>query len=115
MYAEAIALSEKTVADDPTSQIELFNLGYSYAKTGRRPDAEKILARFKELAKTQYVMSYWVAGLYAALGERDKAFAELEKALAEHDWWLHRLKVDPCMDSLRDDPRFNSVVKQIGL
>lgn len=46
---------------------------------------------------------------------KKKAFAELEKALAEDDWWLPRLKVDPCKDSLRDDPRFNLVVKHFGL
>ena len=60
-------------------------------------------------------MSYWVATIYTALGDNDKAFAELEKAYVEHDWELHRLKVDPFINSLRDDPRFNEMVKRIGL
>ena len=60
-------------------------------------------------------MSYWVATIYAALGDKDKAFAELEKAFAEHDWEFHRLKVDPFMDSLRDDPRFNDLLRRASL
>ncbi|MFN2394002.1 MAG: hypothetical protein ABR566_18835 [Pyrinomonadaceae bacterium] len=89
--------------------------GYAYAKSGRRQEAEEVIKRFKDLAKTQYVMSYFVANIYAALGDKEKAFAELEKAFAERDWELHRLKVDPLMDSLRDDPRFKEMLKRLNL
>jgi len=60
-------------------------------------------------------MAYWIAITYVALGEKDAAFAELEKAYQEHDWYLPRLKTDPFMDPLRDDPRFKDLVRRIGL
>ena len=115
MYSEAIALCEKSLQNDPTNQFLLRDVGYAYAKLGRRADAVRVIQKFTEIAKTQYVMSYWVANIYGVLGERDKAFAELEKSFAEHDWWLHRVKVDPFMDALRDDPRFKGILKRLKL
>ena len=53
--------------------------------------------------------------IYVALGDKDAAFAELEKALQAHDWFMSRLMFDPFMDPLRDDPRFNDLVKRVGL
>lgn len=60
-------------------------------------------------------MNYWVAITYAAIGDKEAAFAELEKAYQNHDWFLQRIKVDPFMDRPRDDPRFADLVKRIGL
>ena len=74
-----------------------------------------MIDRWKEGEKHKYVMNYWVAATYAAIGDRDAAFAELEKAYQAHDWFLQRIKVDPFMDPLRDDPRFDELVKRIGL
>jgi hypothetical protein len=67
------------------------------------------------MAKTQYVRSYYTANISAAIGDKDKAFAELENSFAEHDWFLPRLKVDPLMDPLRDDRRFRDLVRRMGL
>ncbi len=115
MYAEAIALSEGQLKVDSTNQSSLQNAGYAYAKTGRKRDAEEMIRRLKELAKTRYVMSYTLATMYAALGEKDLAFSELEHAFNEHDWNLHKLNVDPFLDPLRSDPRFAALQKRVGL
>jgi tetratricopeptide (TPR) repeat protein len=115
MYAEAIELNEQALKADPTNQVYLRFAGYGYAKAGRRREAEEIIGRFREVAKTQYVMSYHVALIYAALGDKDKAFAELEKAYEEHDYLLPRIKVEPFLDPLRDDPRFSDLVRRLGL
>ena len=56
-----------------------------------------------------------MAGAYAALGDKDAAFAELEKACQARDFFFHRLKVDPYMDSLRDDKRFQGILKRLNL
>jgi adenylate cyclase len=115
MYAEAIELNEKFLQTAPTNQLFLRFAGYAYAKSNRRKEAEAIINKFEELSKTEYVMSYKIANIYAALGEKDKAFAELEKAYENHDWEMFRLKVDPLMDPLRDDPRYKDLLKRMGL
>jgi serine/threonine protein kinase/tetratricopeptide (TPR) repeat protein len=112
MYPESLAISEKAAL---LNRSLLAASGYAYAKSGQRQKAEAVLTQWKELEKTKYVANYWVAIVYAALGEKEAAFAELEKAYKERDWFLQRLKVDPFMDSLRDDPRFSDLVKRIGL
>lgn len=96
-----------------SNQWLLRNGGYTCAKSGRLHEAEEILKRYKEIAKTQYVPSYYVATIYAALGEKDKAFAELENAFANRDRELLRVKIDPLLDSLRDDPRFETLADKI--
>jgi TolB-like protein/Flp pilus assembly protein TadD len=115
MYVEAITLNEQTLQANPMSQFALRDAGYAFAKSGRRKEADEMITRLKEIARTQYVMSCRIASIYGALGEKDKAFAELEKAFAERDWDLHRLKVDPFMDPLRDEPRFRELLRKIGL
>ena len=115
MYTEVISLGEQSLQHAPTNQSYLRMTGYAYAGSGRRHEAEQVIERFRDLAKTQYVISYGIASIYAALGERDQAFAELERAFAEHDWDLQCLKVDPLMDPWRDDPRFAGLIKRMGL
>jgi len=112
MYPESLLISEKTLQSENPF---LADAGYVYAKTGRRQEALAIINRWKEGEKTRYVLNYWVAVVYTALGDKDAAFAELEKAYQAHDWFLQRLKVDPFMDPLRDDPRFNEMVKRLNL
>lgn len=78
-----------------------------------RGKAEQIL---KELQTTQsYVSPGELPILYAALGEREQAFASLEKAYAAHDLQLQYLGVDPSFDSLRADPRFQDLLGRVGL
>ena len=93
----------------------LADLRRSKLVSGGRREAEEVLQRFKDLRKTEYVLSYRVASLYAALGDKDAAFAELDRAFDERDWQLQRIKVDPFMDPLRDDPRFNDLLKRMNL
>ena len=111
-YAESLAISEKV---SQTNGLLYAALGYAYAKSGRRQEAEAVLVKLNEIEKTKTVSHYWEAITYAALGDKDKAFAELEKAYQARDWFLQRLKVDPFMDPLRDDRRFGDLVKRIGL
>jgi eukaryotic-like serine/threonine-protein kinase len=115
MHEEAILLSEKPLQAEPTNQFMLYIGGYAYAKQGRRREAEQVVNKFREIAKTQNVVTYFIASIYVALGDKDKAFAELEKAYRERDWWLRFLKIDPLMDSLRDDPRFRDLLRRMNL
>ena len=86
-------------------------MAQALARWGKRDEARKLLA---EVA-TVPVSSYSLAGVYAALGEMDKAYELLHQALAEHDLQLVSLKVDPALDGLRADPRFAELVRRVGL
>ena len=90
-------------------------LAYAYAKQGKRAEAEQQLSRLRDQAKTRYVGVYFLAAIYAALGDKDKAFAELEESFSEKDFFLGRIAIDPAMDPLRDDPRFKSLMKRMNL
>ncbi len=76
------------------------------AKHGRRKDAQKILGELNQIRKTQYVDAFYMAVLLDALGDRDQAFQELERAYHEKSITLFMLDVDPKLDDLRQDARF---------
>ena len=114
-YDEAISLSQRVSPDSPFSWMSAVVVGLAYAKQGKRMEAEQQIFRLRELGKTRYVRPYYLALIYVALGDRDNAFAELERSFAERDCYLGRLTVDPFMDPLRDDPRFKDLMKRMGL
>ena len=80
MYKETMAEVEKAVSISPDHLFALTGLGYGYAVTGKRADAEKVLARLNELSKQEFVSPVWMAKIYSGLGEKDKAFESLERA-----------------------------------
>jgi hypothetical protein len=87
----------------------------AYAVSGRQREARKILDLLKGLSRRRYVMPYHFATIYSALGDKDQAFAWLQKAYDERDDRLMLLKIDPFWDSLRSDPRFSNLMRDIGL
>lgn len=115
MYDEAKSMAEQWLKTDPTNQFALRDGGIAYAKSGQRDKAEEMIGRFRDIAKTQYVPNCRLAAIYAALGEKDKAFAELNKAFEVRDWELFRMNVDTYWSPLRGDPRFAALVKRLNL
>jgi len=93
----------------------MLDLGFAYAMTGHRDEARKILAKLKEFHHRGLAMSGSVGILYGALGESDEAFAWLDKAQAERDPELTYLKVGRRFEPLRHDPRFEQLVRRVGL
>ena len=89
--------------------------GYVYAQLGRRDDALEVLARFDSLARTEYVTAYVVALVHTALGDRDQAFAWLDRAVAERTHWLLWLNRDLRWAPIRADPRFTALARRVGL
>ena len=65
--------------------------------------------------RTDYIPAYWIAELYADLGDKDQAFRWLNTAYQERDSWLVGLRTDFLLDPLRSDPRFVALVRKIGL
>jgi tetratricopeptide (TPR) repeat protein len=76
------------------------------AKSGRRAEAQRVLRDLHHLRKSEYVDAYAMAVLHEALGARDLAFEELERAVQENSAFLFMVDVDLNIDTLRGDPRF---------
>jgi tetratricopeptide (TPR) repeat protein len=90
-------------------------LGHVYASSGRRAEAERVLAELKERQQHAHVSPYDFTIIYTAVGERDLAFECLEKAFEARSEALVWLKVDPRLDQIRTDPRFISIQRRVGL
>jgi adenylate cyclase len=90
-------------------------LGYAYAVSGDRPKAEQVLGELEELAKHQYVNSSAFAAIYLGLGEKEKALDWLDKCYDNQESACWLLKVDPIYDSVRNEPRFQALLKKVGL
>jgi TolB-like protein/Tfp pilus assembly protein PilF len=89
-------------------------LGQAYARNGQKDEAQKILARLKEEAKSRYVSPYAWALLYIGFGEKKRAIDELERAYQTGDTnYLFVVKTDPLLDELRNEPRFNALVQKV--
>src|SRR5262249_21625878 len=112
-FSEAIDAYQKAVEldDDPEN---LAFLGQAYARAGRLNEAQNVLARLKEEAKSRYVSAYSLAVVLLALGEKSQAMDELERAYREgsgND--IFTIRVDPLVDPLRGDPRFEALAEKI--
>ena len=85
------------------------------AASGVRGFWQKKLEILRERAERSYITPILIARVYARLGERDRAFDWLEKAYAEHSPSLSDLKVDPMLEGLRSDPRYDDLLRRVGL
>ena len=90
-------------------------LGVTYARSGRDMEARRILVELVEQSRSTWTSPYPLALLCAALGEKDEAFEWLERAYEGRNSWLPFLRIDPCIDPLRDDPRLDDLIKRVGL
>ncbi len=115
MHEEAITEAQKAASLSRGSTIMKAQLGYTFAVAGRRDEAENILSELKALAAQRYVSPYDIALIYVGLGNKEQAFAWLEKAYQERARRLWALKVNPSWDMLRSDPRFADLLRRIGL
>jgi TolB-like protein/Tfp pilus assembly protein PilF/class 3 adenylate cyclase len=87
-------------------------LASAKAQSSDKDAAIRMLAELEELSQHRYVSSYWRTLLYLSLGNRDEAVRWLEQAAADHDG-MTTIKVDPMLDPLRGDPRFEALVQKV--
>jgi tetratricopeptide (TPR) repeat protein len=106
---------ELTKGAPPFQPFYLAALGHAYALAGNRQEAEGVLQTLADRAEKSYVSPFDLALIHAALGEKDKAFELLDKAVAERSTFLVYSKSEPRLDPLRSDPRFKQMLKRIGL
>ena len=114
-YELSIAEGEKGVNLSGGSPLMRAALAYSYGKAGRTKEALQILDDLTKLAERKYVAPHFFAGIHSGLGENDRALEYLEKSYEEHSHWLIYLHIDPSMDDSRNDPRFQDLLRRVGL
>jgi len=111
--AEAMTAYKKAAElnDDP---LVVGLLAQGYAKLGKRGEALKTLEQLQQIATQRYVWNYTFALVHIALGQNDKAIEYLERDYRDHaDYELALIKVDPMLDPLRGDPRFEALVSKV--
>jgi eukaryotic-like serine/threonine-protein kinase len=113
-YEEAILEGEKAAVLSG-SPLMRAALAQTYGMAGMKKEALEILAGLTSLATQEYVAPYFFAGIHIGLLETDRAIEWLETAYDENSHWLLYMHTDPSMDTLRGNPRFDSLVQRVGL
>lgn len=93
----------------------LARLGYVYGLMGKKAEGFEMLKVLREKSKQQYISPFRFALIYIGVGDKDKAFAELEKGYQDHSPECEYLTYEPAYDSIRSDQRFTDLVKKVGL
>lgn len=113
-FERAVSESEKAAQADRSARY-VGGLGYAYAAADQHEKAQRVLDELNKIKDQRYASSYYFAVVYAGLNEKDQAFAYLEKAYSERADALISIKVNPWLDNLRSDPRFQNLLRRIGL
>ncbi len=114
-YKQALDESQKAWTLSGGETVRTALLGCTYAAAGNKAEARKRLSQLLEQSRRTYVPPYFFVMLFSALGDKDMAFQYLEKARGERDLYLAWIKVDPAVDPLRSDARFQSLLSGMGL
>jgi len=114
MYKEAIAAFLSIPGPYASSPPLLAHLGHTYALSGNRAEAEKDIRKLVERTANEGVGAYEVAVVYAGLGENDRALEWLDRAYEMHDKGCAYLKINPPVDPLRSDPRFQALLRRMN-
>lgn len=93
----------------------LMKLGVTYAHAGDSVRAQRMIAAMRKPSADKYVPFYYIADIYAALGDKESAFQWLDRALDQHSNSCLLLAIDPAFEDLRSDPRFQDAARKIGL
>jgi TolB-like protein/DNA-binding winged helix-turn-helix (wHTH) protein/Tfp pilus assembly protein PilF len=114
-FEEAIVAAQKAVELSQRAPGALGMLGLAYGLGGHEAEARKVLNELLKLGETRYVSPAALVNVYIGLREKEQAFVWLEKAYQEKSNYVAFLKVFPIVDPLRSDPRFNDIIRRVGL
>ncbi len=114
-FAEATKSLDSALKLQPGNPNYLAELARSYALAGQTADSRKILGDLLHPAKGNVVSPFFIALVYTALGDKDQAFGWLGRSVDERSGSVRYLKVEPRLDPLRSDPRFDALLKRVGL
>ncbi|HWP83225.1 MAG TPA: protein kinase, partial [Bacteroidota bacterium] len=88
-------------------------LAEAYVLTGQRQQARRLLEQLEKEFRDRYVPAGQIALVYGRLGERDRVSQWLDECLRQRDWWRVRMKIEPRFDFLRDNPRFQDLLRRV--
>jgi TolB-like protein/DNA-binding winged helix-turn-helix (wHTH) protein/Tfp pilus assembly protein PilF len=114
-FPAAVAEWQKAVELSQENPAVLASLGHAYALAGRRTEARKMVARLQSISKQHYVAAWDMAILFAGLGDSSNAFRYLERSYQDRESQIPFLKQDRRLASLRGDPRFQNLLRRVGL
>jgi len=114
-HDEATAILEELAARSRRAPPALAALGYACGRAGQLERARAIRDELLGTASERYVPAYYLAGVALAVGDRNQAFEWLFRAIGEPSSLVASLKVEPAVDPLRDDPRFDELIRKLGL
>ena len=114
-YPQAIEQLQEATAISPNSPLMLAGLGHAYGVAKRTVEARALLNQLMEQSKKQYVAPFYIALVYAGLGENENAIDWLAKAYEDRSNGLVFIKVDPELDTLRSNPRFKEIQNKMHL
>ena len=112
--SEAVSTA-KEGAEKSHSPMVLATSGGVYATCGKPEVARTVLAEIDEMVKTKYVCPYEVGVIYVGLSEKVEAFRWLDRGLEVRSECMPYARVDPRLDSIRSDPRYEALLRKIGL
>jgi DNA-binding winged helix-turn-helix (wHTH) protein/TolB-like protein/Flp pilus assembly protein TadD len=115
MYKEALGPLQKAVELEGQGSVRMIQLAMGYGFAGQRDKAQEFFKGLKKRAKTEYVDPTWIAGLYASIGDKDRALDWIEKAYDERSPTATTLLVDTRFNTLRSEPRYQAVLSRMGL
>jgi len=115
MYREALPLIEEASRLNPSNAMSLAQLGYVRANLNQGREARRILEQLSMFARQRYIPALAFAVVHAGLDEKNQAFAWLDKAYDERANRLAYLAFEPTWNRLRPDPRFDDLLRRIGL
>jgi serine/threonine-protein kinase len=113
-FQPAIAEMQLAVEYSRRAPTFLALLAETYAVAGYDDKAQQIVQDLQQRSNHQYVTPYMIGRVYAALGQIDEAFGQLEAAYEEHAAWMVMLKRDPRLDGLRSDPRYDALLRRMN-
>ncbi len=114
--AEAIPEYQRAIEMSKGDQDPVAALAHAYAVVGRRTEAETMLRELERGSKDGHASPYLIATIYAGLGNKDTALEFLEKARQERSWDISwQIKADLRIDNLRSDPRFQALLRRVGV
>jgi Tfp pilus assembly protein PilF len=115
MFPEAAAEARKAIDVSPTATYPMSLLAYALAKEGKTAEARAVVEDLVRVSNQRYVPGSSIANAFNGLGDREKALDWLERGFQEHDVRLIFLKVDPKWNNLRSEPRFQDLMRRVGL